>query len=76
VIGELTKAGGIHGADLLDEDPRRLIVDEDLGAKGRRSSASRRRCHEDDGPRQQLVSLDDYAESPPPLFMAATLGQP
>jgi hypothetical protein len=76
VIGELTEAGGIHGADLLDEDSRRLIVDEDLRAKGRRSSASRRGCHENDGPWQQLVSLDDYAESPPSLFMAATLGQP
>jgi hypothetical protein len=76
MISELTESGGIHGADLLDEDPRRLIVDEDLWAKGRWSSASRRRCHEDDGPWQQLVSLDDYAESSPSLFMAATLGQP
>jgi len=73
MFGEVSEPGGVDGADLLDEDLRCLVLDDDLGPKRCRSSASRSGRHQDDSPWQQFVSLDDYAESLPSLLMAAAL---
>src|SRR5215210_1650385 len=54
---------GIHGTNLLDEDPRRLSFHRDLGPKRGRASALRRRSNEHDRAREKLICLHKDAVS-------------
>ena len=70
MAGQTTEPLRIHRTDLLDEHASHRAGDFDLGSKGRRASAARRRSDEYDRAGKQLVGLDDHAVPIPVLLVA------
>jgi hypothetical protein len=68
-----TESLNVDGAELLDQDQRRLALDLDRRSKRCRSSASRRRSNDHDGSRQKLVRLHHDPETNHMLLVSEPL---
>jgi hypothetical protein len=73
---EGTQTPAVHRSDLFDENFGRLARHVHLGAKRRGPSTARRRGDEHNRAREELIGLNDDAESLLALFVADPLGQP
>jgi hypothetical protein len=73
---ELTEAIDIDGTHLLHQDSGLGAFDSDFGPKGRSPGTGRRRRHQDDGPGEQGVGLNDHAIAFALLFVTAAFGKP
>ncbi len=68
-----TESLNVHGAELLDQDQRRVALDLDRRSERCRSSAPRRRSDDHYGPRQKLVRLHHDPEANPMLLVSEPL---
>jgi hypothetical protein len=73
MTGEIAEAPGVHGAELLDQDPGRLSVYLGCGPEGSSASAPRRWRHHDNRSRKELVGLHDHGVAVAVLLMADPL---
>jgi hypothetical protein len=74
VPGKIAKSGGVHCTDLFHQNPGPIASDVDLGTEGSRSGRTRRGSNEHDRSRQELVGLNDDAESVSVLFVSGAPG--
>jgi hypothetical protein len=76
MAGELSEAIDIDGTHLLHQHSGLGAFDFDLRSKGRSPGTGRRRCHQDNGPGEESVRLNDHAIAFANLFVADAFGKP
>jgi hypothetical protein len=69
VPNKVSKPGGVNGPNLFHQDQRDLTFHVYFGPERRGPGTTRSWCHEDNGPWQEFIGLDDNSITPALLLV-------